>query len=142
MPLDVDASCRCGSVQFVCQSHTPVPYQRCYCSICRKTAGGGGFAINIGANSKSLKVDGESSIGIFRAELKDDDGQCKLSTAERRFCTACGAALWLFSPEWPELIHPFASVVELSASEGRVPCSHDAELCSFLGAARDRRRRR
>ena len=94
MPLDVDASCRCGSVRFVCQSHTPVPYQRFYCSICRKTAGGGGFAINIGANSKSLQVDGEKA-------------------GNRGSCTACGAALWLFSPERPELIHPFASVVSL-----------------------------
>ena len=112
MPLDVAGSCRCGSVRFICQSHTPVPYQRCYCSLCRKTDGGGGFAINIGADSRSLNLDGEDSIGVYRAELKDGNGQCKLSTAERKFCTACGSALWLFSPEWPELIHPFASVVD------------------------------
>jgi len=24
---------------------------RCYCSICRKTAGGGGYAINLGAST-------------------------------------------------------------------------------------------
>ncbi|WP_423815148.1 GFA family protein, partial [Pseudomonas viridiflava] len=34
------------------------------------------------------------------------------STAERHFCSQCGSALWLFSPEWPELIHPFASAVD------------------------------
>jgi hypothetical protein len=28
-------------------SHTPYPYQRCYCSICRKSAGGGGYAITV-----------------------------------------------------------------------------------------------
>jgi hypothetical protein len=34
------------------------------------------------------------------------------SSAERHFCKHCGSALWLFSPEWPELIHPFASAID------------------------------
>jgi hypothetical protein len=29
----------------------------CYCSICRKTQGGGGFAINIGARYDTLVID-------------------------------------------------------------------------------------
>jgi hypothetical protein len=28
---------------------SPVPFLHCHCSICRKTAGGGGYAINLGA---------------------------------------------------------------------------------------------
>ncbi len=36
--------------------HAPVPYLRCCCSIWRKTAGSGGFAINLGANAASLKA--------------------------------------------------------------------------------------
>lgn len=111
MPLDIVGSCRCSSVKSSCKSHTPVPYQRCYCSICRKTAGRGGYAISIGATSKTLRIVGEGSIGVFRVELKDDAGNCELSTAERRFCTICGSALWLISPEWSDLIHPFASIV-------------------------------
>ncbi|MFX7793267.1 hypothetical protein ABTK00_22765, partial [Acinetobacter baumannii] len=31
---------------------------------------------------------------------------------ERRFCTACGTALWVWDPSWPELVHPFASVID------------------------------
>lgn len=113
MPLTLAGSCRCGAVRFTCESHTPVPYQRCYCSICRKTAGGGGYAINLGADARTLKVDDpHKAIRIFRAEIRQDDGTCEVSTAERNFCSRCASALWLFSPEWPELIHPFASAID------------------------------
>jgi hypothetical protein len=109
----LNGSCRCHAVRFSVRSQTPVPYQRCYCSICRKTAGGGGYAINIGAQTHSLTIeDTEGSIGIFNACILQDDGNCKLSTAQRKYCKQCASALWLFSPEWPELIHPFASVID------------------------------
>lgn len=45
--MRLDGSCYCGAVEFTVESRTPYPYLRCYCSICRKTAGGGGYAINI-----------------------------------------------------------------------------------------------
>ena len=113
MPLKLEGSCRCAAVHFTCDSHTPVPYQRCYCSICRKTAGGGGYAINLGADAATLKVeDPQGAIAVFRAEIRQDDGSCELSTAERSFCSRCATALWLFSPEWPQLIHPFASAID------------------------------
>jgi hypothetical protein len=100
-------------VRFTCDSHTPVPYQRCYCSICRKTAGGGGYAINLGADARTLAVeDPHEAVRIFRAEIRQDDGTCALSTAERNFCSRCATALWLFSPEWPDLVHPFASAID------------------------------
>jgi hypothetical protein len=35
-------SCHCGAARFSVESETPYPYLWCYCSICRKTAGGGG----------------------------------------------------------------------------------------------------
>ena len=41
----LEGSCHCGAVRFSVKSHTPQPYMHCYCSICRKTAGGGGYAI-------------------------------------------------------------------------------------------------
>lgn len=113
MPLTLSGSCRCGAVTFICESHTPQPYQRCYCSICRKTAGGGGYTINLGAETGTLKVaDRHRAKRVFRAEIEQPDGGCVLSTAERHFCSRCAAALWLFSPEWPELIHPFASAID------------------------------
>ena len=113
MPLTLEGSCRCGAVRFRCDSHTPQPYQRCYCSICRKTAGGGGYAINLGADARTLHVEADADAKrVFHAEIRQDDGACRLSTAERHFCARCATALWLFSPEWPELVHPFASAID------------------------------
>jgi hypothetical protein len=112
MPMKLEGSCRCGAVSFTVDSHTPYPYQRCYCSICRKTDGGGGYAINIMGNAKSLKVRGKKAIRIFRAEIKQEDGSCVKSSARRHFCSACATALWVSDPEWPELMHPFASAVD------------------------------
>ena len=108
----LEGSCRCGAVSFSVKSHAPYPYQLCYCSICRKTAGGGGFAINLSGDNQSLKVRGRKMIGVFRAKIEDEDGYCKISTGERNFCTRCGTALWLFDPQWPNLVHPFASAID------------------------------
>ncbi len=113
MPMLLKGSCRCGSVAFSVQSHTPVPFMLCYCSICRKQQGGGGYAINLGGLSKTLEVKGKRSIGVFRAEIEDKENPtCKRSTGERNFCKTCGSALWLYDPTWPELVHPFASAID------------------------------
>jgi hypothetical protein len=122
MPITLKGSCRCGAVTFTVESRTPAPYQRCYCSICRKTAGGGGYAINLGAGAATLVVAGETHIGVYKAEIEDESGACEVSTGERRFCLRCGSALWLFDPSWPELVHPFASAVDshLPAPPARV----------------------
>jgi len=112
VPKMLEGSCRCGSVHFAVQSHAPYPYQLCYCSICRKTAGGGGFAINLSADIRSLKARGRKAIGLFRARIEKEGGHCHTSTGQRNFCKKCGSALWLFDPEWPELVHPFASAID------------------------------
>jgi hypothetical protein len=112
MALLLEGSCRCGAVQFTVGSHTPYPYQLCYCTICRKTAGGGGFAINIMGDVRTLKARGRRAIGIYRAEIADAAGNCETSTGERHFCRKCATALWLYDPQWPELMHPFASAID------------------------------
>ena len=109
MPMHLVGSCRCGTVRFAVDSHTPYPYQLCYCSICRKTAGGGGFAINLGADATTLRVTARVPTAIYHAEI---DGQ--RSNAERHFCPRCGSALWLYDSQWPELVHPFASAIDTS----------------------------
>lgn len=107
--MRLDGSCHCGAVRFSVEAHAPVPYMRCYCSICRKTGGGGGYAVNLGAKTETQKVTGAAKIAVFHATI---DG--KESPAERRFCKDCGAALWVWDPRWPELVHPFASVIDTS----------------------------
>ena len=113
MPMLLKGSCRCGAVRFEVETHTPVPFMLCYCSICRKQQGGGGFAINLGANSASLKITGKRHIGVYRAEIEDDEHpQCEVSTAERNFCRKCGTALWAYEPNWAEFVYPFASAID------------------------------
>ncbi|PSJ64011.1 GFA family protein [Pseudaminobacter soli (ex Li et al. 2025)] len=113
MPMLLKGSCSCGAVSFEVQSHTPVPYQLCYCSICRKQEGGGGYTINLAAISDTLKVKGEKHLGLYRATICDEERPTpEVSSGERRFCRECGSALWLYDPNWPELVHPFASVID------------------------------
>lgn len=106
-------SCHCGAIRFSVRSRYPYPYQRCYCGICRKTQGGGGYAINLAADADTLETTGRKHVVIYHARVKDpEDARAHTSTAERAFCGKCGSALWLYSPEWPELIHPFASAID------------------------------
>jgi hypothetical protein len=110
--MTLEGSCRCGAVRFSVESHAPQPYQLCYCSICRKTAGGGGYAINLSAEVDTLKVAGADAVGVYRAELVEESGERTTSSGERNFCTRCATALWLFDPTWPTLIHPFSSAID------------------------------
>jgi hypothetical protein len=111
MPMRLEGSCRCGAVRFSVDSHTPYPYQLCYCSICRKTAGGGGFAINIMGIADTLDLRGAERVAIFHAPIRHGH-RTEISSGERHFCTGCGSPLWISAPDWPELVHPFASAID------------------------------
>ena len=103
----LEGSCHCGAVHFRVDSPHPYPYQRCYCSICRKTAGGGGYAINLGALAETLEVEGAEHTRIYHAVIDGEE-----SPGERHFCGRCASALWVFDPSWPELVHPFALAID------------------------------
>lgn len=111
--MKLNGSCHCKAAQFTVESHTPYPYMRCYCSICRKTAGGGGFAVNIMGQAQTLKVVGKKNIRIYRATLIDEaTGKSELSSSRRHFCMLCGSALWIADPNWPQWIYPYASAID------------------------------
>jgi hypothetical protein len=110
--MQLEGSCHCGKVRFSVEAYAPVPFLRCYCSICRKTQGGGGFAINLGAWKKSLKLEGKKHLSVYRALGVLRGQPKKRSSGRRHFCKHCGAALWLWDPSWPELVHPFASAID------------------------------
>lgn len=111
--MKLEGSCHCGAVRFQLNSRHPYPFNLCYCSICRKTAGAGGFAINIGGDYESLEVAGEENISVYRARLTENaPGEAGLSPARRHFCKVCGSALWVWDPRWPELVHPHASAID------------------------------
>jgi hypothetical protein len=114
-------SCHCRAVRFSLRSETPYPYMWCYCSICRKTAGGGGYAINIMGRNATLKVSGEKDLSVYRA---------KRAGGKRYFCGKCGSALWVWDKRWPEWIYPFASAIDTKLP---IPPKRERQLI-FLGS--------
>ena len=110
--MHLEGSCHCGAVHFSLEAHSPYPFMHCHCSICRKTAGSGGFAINLGGDASTLKVRGKKHIGIYHAVMREPGKRSTRSRAGRHFCLKCGSALWLWDPRWPELIHPHASAID------------------------------
>ncbi len=121
--MKLEGSCHCGAVRFLLQSNTPMPYQRCYCSICRKTAGGGGYAVNIMGWADSLEVTGREHVTTYHAETG-----AGVSPVERNFCGKCGSALWIYHDKWPDLVHPFASAID---SDLPVPREHVHMMLEF-----------
>ena len=111
--MQLKGSCHCGAVRFSVESQHPYPFLLCYCSICRKTAGAGGFAINLSADADTLAIEGAEHIRTYNARLDDaETGEASRSAAERKFCGECGSALWVWDPNWPELLHPHASAID------------------------------
>lgn len=111
--MHLEGSCHCQAVRFRLDSEHPYPFNLCYCSICRKTAGGGGFAINISGDYKSLEIEGREHLRIYRAKVQHGDkGVPQPSPGQRHFCGECGSPLWMWDPRWPELVHPLASAID------------------------------
>ncbi|KAJ2858491.1 hypothetical protein J3B02_000241 [Coemansia erecta] len=112
--IHLKGSCHCGQVEFEFDSETPVPFMRCFCSICRKTSGGGGYTANIMGLSKTLVITkGSDKIKSYRA-IKDktkpleEQQQCQ----DRFFCPQCASYLWAYSDEWKQWIYPYASAID------------------------------
>jgi hypothetical protein len=108
----LEGSCHCGAVRFSLRSRHPYPFNLCYCSICRKTAGGGGCAINLGGDHATLEVAGREHERVYRAIMREPGAEPYASPAERHFCARCGSHLWLWDPRWPELVHPLAAAID------------------------------
>jgi hypothetical protein len=113
--MRLEGSCHCGKVRFSVDAPEPVPYLRCFCSICRKTAGSGGFGINLGARVEGMVIVGEEHIRVY-----DPVGGRPGGTG-RRFCGHCGSPLWNWDAGWPDLIHPHAGAIDTPLP---VPPSH------------------
>lgn len=110
--MHLEGSCHCGAVRFSLEAQAPVPYLRCHCSICRKTAGSGGYGINLGGDYRTMKVKGAKNLGVYRALLREPGKRTKRSPARRHFCLRCGSPLWLWDPRWPDAVYPHASAID------------------------------
>lgn len=109
--MRIFGSCSCGAVRYAAESKHPVPYMRCYCSICVKTAGGGGYCINTSALLSTLEVTGPEHVKVYRATIVRG-GKQVTSKHQRHFCAHCGSHLWAFHENWPDLIHPVAGSLD------------------------------
>ena len=112
--MKLEGSCCCQKVQFSVESLTPYPYMNCYCSICRKTQGGGGAGNNIMAETKTFKIQGSEFVRIYQPTLNNPDSPegSQISSTCRHFCSLCGSHLWHWDPRWPELLFPLASAID------------------------------
>jgi len=100
--MQLAGSCFCGTVRFTVESRTPYPYRRCYCTRCRKTAGGTGAAANVLAQASTLAVDGAEALTEYPAP----------DATRTRFCSRCGSALYLTLDAAPDFVYPFASAID------------------------------
>ena len=116
--MRLEGSCHCGAVRFALNAEAPVPYMRCYCSICRKTAGGGGYAINLGGSAASLEVTGEEHLSVYRAKTRSHG---EPSQARRHFCKRCGSTVY-----WE--IAPIAKTIGTVVYGVAVGCFDDPEF--------------
>lgn len=106
-------SCHCLKVQFSFESKEAMPYMYCYCSICRKTQGGGGYSINLSGKYETLKFTGKEFIKIYQSKTAEDfPKDATESPSQRHFCQECGSSLWIYDNRWPDIFHPFASAID------------------------------
>ncbi|RSH81999.1 uncharacterized protein EHS24_008201 [Apiotrichum porosum] len=114
MPMLLEGSCHCRAIKYTVESNTPVPYQLCQCSICRKTGGYTG-TVNIMGNNPTLKIiRGKDKMKEYSAPLAFDaqDRVTKRCNSVRTFCTDCSSMLWNWDSEWPDWIYPYASSID------------------------------
>lgn len=140
--MKLQGSCHCQSVQFEVESFTPYPFMYCYCTICRKTAGGGGYAINIMGQKDTLQVLGKRYIQIYHAILgRTRQGKPKLSPGERHFCKRCASCLWIYDHRWPQWVYPFASAIDTDLPKPpehlRILLNYAANWCEIPKSKRE-----
>jgi len=70
--MRLQGSCHCGAIHFTLRSKHTYPFNLCYCSVCRKTAGGGGYAINLSGDYQSLEITGEENLSIYQVTVTDN----------------------------------------------------------------------
>ncbi|KAI8968264.1 Mss4-like protein [Mycotypha africana] len=113
--MELKGSCHCEKVQFKVVSQTPAPFMRCYCSICRKCQGGGGYAINLMGLKKTLQITGEEHLKGYKAIRDKRTGELCGNT--RYFCGECGSHLYAHDPKYEDYIYPYASAIDTPLPE-------------------------
>lgn len=116
--MKLEGSCHCGAVKFTIESHTPYPFNRCYCAKCRKS-GGAGYAVNIMGDAATLNVEGADNVTVYRSANNhrgayEADG---LGYSRKHFCKTCGSPLYIFNPQYPDWVYPCATAIDTDLPE-------------------------
>ena len=114
--MKLEGSCQCEKVRFRVESETPYPYMNCYCSICRKLAGGA-YGTNIMGLRATLRVTGKVHLREYHARIREPGKKARVSGATRTFCGECGTHLWLTDDRWPDGVWPSAAVIDTKLPE-------------------------
>ena len=77
--MTMTGRCLCGAVKFRAEG-VPHDVAACHCGMCRRWAGGPGFAVEV----KAVSFEGAERIGRYRSS----------DWAERGFCKKCGSNLF------------------------------------------------
>ena len=108
-----EGSCHCQSVKFSLQSKHLYPFNIYYCSICRRTAGSLGYAINLPSYADILEIQGKQHLSIYQTKLiNEKTKEVTESPSQRNLCKVCGSRLWAWDPKWPEPLHPQAGAID------------------------------
>lgn len=71
----------------------PVPFPHCDGSIYRRTAGGHSSAVNLGAKADTSRSRAAKHVGVHQALIREDDGECRISSGRPHWCFGWGSAL-------------------------------------------------
>ncbi|KAI9313565.1 Mss4-like protein [Dichotomocladium elegans] len=108
--MEVRGSCHCEKVTFSVVTHTPCSFTRCYCSICRKLAGSGGYGMDFNCDRDTLKVQGEQYLKGYQAIKNKETGE--VSHLLRHFCTECGTHVYATNMKVPNALYAFSGVID------------------------------
>jgi hypothetical protein len=111
--MKLEGSCHCRAVTYSVNAQSPSPDIYCYCEVCRKTAGSGGFAVYVAADRQTTEVQGREHMRVYQAWFQPPGAAAaRTSTAERAFCEKCGSQLWIWHPEIPDVVYLHASGID------------------------------
>ena len=111
--MQLKGSCHCGSISFQFESLARYPYLYCYCTLCRKTAGGGGYSVNLKGLASSLSIVGKEFLTEYVVPSEDiEKSEHAGKVAKRYFCQKCSSNLWGNNSAWAQWIFPFASAID------------------------------
>ncbi|KAF7731610.1 hypothetical protein EC973_009374 [Apophysomyces ossiformis] len=111
--MELHGSCHCGK------------FMRCYCSICRKCQGGGGYGINIMGVYKTLEVKGKEFMREYRA-IRDKESN-EVCGNIRYFCGECGSHLYCYDKQYAEYVYPYASAIDT-----KLPCVEREDIYHIM----------